>query len=147
VRRLPAVLLVMVVTGCGSNEARRTTTTGAQTETRTSAVVLQTPDGIGHWTKLLLSPNRRTYLAQWSGECEIPEAFFVPARGGKPRPVTGRRGDETIVLGWAPQNRARILVPRAAYGRQFGKAGVYLVDPRGGKPVFVRATKLRVGGA
>jgi hypothetical protein len=147
VRRLPAVLLVMVVTGCGSNEARRTTTTGAQTETRTSAVVLQTPGGIGHWTKLLLSPNGRTYLAQWSGECEIPEAFFVPARGGKPRPVTGRRGDETIVLGWASQNRARILVPRAACGRQFDKAGVYLVDPRGGKPVFVRATKPRAGGA
>jgi hypothetical protein len=136
VRRLPAVLLVMVVTGCGSKAASRTTTTGAQTETRTSAVVLQTPGGIGHWTKLLLSPNGRTYLAQWSGECEIPEAFFVPARGGKPRPVTGRRGDETIVLGWAPQNRARILIPRAACGRQFDKAGVYLVDPRGGKPVL-----------
>ncbi len=51
------------------------------------------------------------------------------------------------MLGWAPQNRARILVPRAACGRQFDKVGVYLVDPRGGKPVFVRATKLRAGGA
>jgi hypothetical protein len=146
VRGLSAVLLVGLLAGCGSTEARRTTT-GLHPQTRASAVVVRTPGGIGHWTKLLLSPDGRTYLGQWSGECETPEAFFVPADGGKPRPVTGRRGDETIALGWAPRNRARILVPRAMCGTQFDKAGLYLVDPRGGAPVFVRAAKLRAGGA
>jgi hypothetical protein len=146
VHRLPAVLLVAVLAGCGSTEASRTTTR-SQTPAHPSSVVVQTPRGIGHWTKLLLSPDRRTYLGQWSGECETPEAFFVPAAGGKPQPVTGRRGDETIALDWAPHNRARILVPRALCGSQFDRPGVYLVDPRGGKPVFVRATKARPGGA
>lgn len=144
-RRLPAVLLVALLAGCGSTEASRTSTPSAAT--RPSTVVVETPGGIGHWTKLLLSPNGRMYLGQWSGECETPEAFFVLAGGGKPRPVTGRRGDETVALGWAPYDRARILVPRALCGTQFDKPGVYLADPRGGRPVLIRATKARPGGA
>lgn len=145
-RRLPAVLLVALLAGCGSTEASRTTKR-SQRDPRAGAVVVQTPGGVGHWTKLLLSPDGRTYLGQWSGECETPEAFFVPASGGEPRPVTGRRGDETIALDWAPHERARIFIPRARCGTQFDRPGVYLVDPRGGRPGLVRATKARSGGA
>ena len=114
---------------------------------RSEPIVIRSPGGIGHWSKLLLSPDGTTYLAQWIGECETPEAFFIPAAGGKPRPVTGRRGDESIALGWTSHDRARVLLPRGACGGQFGKPGVYLVDPRGGRPRFLRAVKARPGGA
>ena len=34
--------------------------------------------GLGSWYSALPSPDGGTLLAQWTGECEIPFAYFVP---------------------------------------------------------------------
>jgi hypothetical protein len=96
--------------------------------------------------KLFLSPDAKTWLGQWSGECEVQTAYFIPVRGGKPRSVTGDAADEATALGWASRNRARILVPRAACGKQFRRPGIYLVD-RAGHATLVKRVKARAGGA
>ena len=46
---------------------------------------------VGHWVEAWLSPDGKTLLAQWSGECESPSTYFVDARGGRPSYVTGER--------------------------------------------------------
>jgi hypothetical protein len=144
VHRLAIVLAVAVVAGCGSSKSRPAAESRMTTESK--PVVLRPLGPVGRWTKLILSPDTKTYLAQWMGECEALEAFFIPAAGGKPRPVTGRRGDEVVALGWALHNRARVLVPRAACGGQFGTPGIYLVGRHGEKPVLVKRIKARLGG-
>ena len=142
--RAPALALVslaLLAGGCGASKhesAPRTTTD--------NAFVLKPVGPAGHWAKLLLSLDGKTWLGQWSGECEVQETFFIPAGGGEPRPVTGHRGDESVALGWAPHNRARIQVPRAACGAQFGKPGIYLVD-RAGHASLVKLQKAQSGGA
>ena len=143
--RIAAVFAAaLVLAGCGSSRTSKPAATAVHGDSYT--VVLKPAGASGHWVKLLLSPDGKTWLAQWSGECEVQTAYFVPARGGKALPVTGHASDESLALGWAAHNRARILVPRAACGSQFRKPGVYLVD-REGNATFVKAVKARRGGA
>ena len=134
----------LVLAGCGSSKTATPAVTTTHGDSHT--VVLKPAGPNGRWVKLLLSPDGKTWLAQWSGECEVQSAYFVPADGGKARPVTGHVSDESLALGWAAHNRARILVPRAACGSQFRKPGVYLVD-RDGNAKFVKGVKARPGGA
>lgn len=92
-------------------------------------------DGIphGYWRDAYLAPDRHVLLAQWSGECEIPIAFFVDAESGELRPVTGeadwREAPESIALGWSRDGRARVRLLKGACGSGFDKPGVYLIDP------------------
>jgi hypothetical protein len=145
VRALATLAAAMVViTGCGASKAPHRAKPQVRGDSYT--VVLKPAGPLGHWAKLLLSPDNKTWLAQWSGECEVQTAYFIPARGGKLRPVTGHASDESIALGWARHNRARILVPRAACGSQFRRPGVYLVD-RQGHATFAKAVKARPGGS
>lgn len=64
----------------------------------------------GHWSGGFLAGD--TLLAQWTAECEVPYAFFVPARGGTPRLVTGERSMEnapaSIAHGWTISGEAII---------------------------------------
>jgi hypothetical protein len=97
------------------------------------------PDGVisgGHWRWAIPSSVDGTLLAQWSGECEVPAAFFVGA-DGVPRSVLG--GDwidqpNTSALGWLPDGRALVEVegPDAACGRGDPEPGVYAIDPATG---------------
>jgi hypothetical protein len=141
--RIAAVLAAAVLlAGCGS--AKPKAASGSRGDAKT--VVLKPAGKEGRWVKLYLSPDTKTWLGEWSGECEAQTAYFVAANGGKARPVTGRAGDESVALGWASHNRARILVPRSACGSQFRKPGIYLVD-RAGHATLVKAVKGRAGGA
>jgi hypothetical protein len=133
-----------VVAGCGATKPKPSAAPKPHADSYT--VLLKPAAPVGHWVKLLLSLDGKTWLGQWSGECEVQTAYFVPARGGKARPVTGNTGDESLALGWASHNRARILVPRAACGSQFRKPGIYLVD-RQGHATLVKTVKARPGGA
>jgi hypothetical protein len=45
------------------------------------SVVLEPAGGSGYWKKLELSPDGRTFLGQWVGECKTEQAFFIPASG------------------------------------------------------------------
>ena len=138
------VAAIVVLVGCGSSKTTKPATTTVHGDSYT--VVLKPAGKNGHWVKLYLSPDTKTWLGQWSGECEVQTAYFLPAHGGKARPVTGHAGDESIVLGWAAPNRARILVPRAACGSQFRKPGIYAVD-RAGHATLVKRVKTGPGGA
>ena len=90
----------------------------------------------GHWRDAWLSPDGTTLLAQWSGECEVPTAFFVPAAGGHLRPVTGERdwrnSPESVGGGWARDGRARVALLGGACGVGHPEPGEYLIDPKTG---------------
>jgi hypothetical protein len=144
VRLFAFVVVAVILAGCGGSKTRPAA--GGKPRGDSYTVVLKPVGPIGHWVKLYLSLDGKTWLAQWSGECEAQVAYFVPAHGGKARPVTGHASDESIALGWASHNRARILVPRAACGSQFRKPGIYLVD-RAGHATLVKRVKALPGGA
>jgi hypothetical protein len=84
-------------------------------------------DMSGFWAYALPSPDGRDLLAQWSGECEVPTAFFVV--DGVPRPVTGERrfwqSPNSRSLGWSARGEAFVfLLPNDACGNKRGP-GIY----------------------
>jgi hypothetical protein len=86
----------------------------------------------GRWIAVFPAPDGRMLLAQWSGECEIPTAFFVPVAGGRVSTVSGEpyaHAPESIARGWARDGRARVAFPQAACGSGIERPGVYLVEP------------------
>jgi hypothetical protein len=88
-------------------------------------------DLVGHWAWAALSPNRKTILAHWSAECEVPFAFLIPASGGKPRVVTGESdwatSPESFALGWTEDGRAIVFIPRQpGCGSGVPEPGIYL---------------------
>jgi hypothetical protein len=90
-------------------------------------------DMSGFWAYALPSPDGRDLLTQWSGECEIPTAFFVI--DGVPRPVTGERrfwtSPNSIALGWSARGRALVfLTPNDACGQRQAP-GIYAFDGPG----------------
>jgi hypothetical protein len=99
------------------------------------------PDASGFWAYALRSPNETMLLGQWSGECEVPMAFFLSETGTDPRPVVG--GPELIdvpnsrALGWTAHAHAVVHVMDGACGLR-GRPGVYLIDPAGGTELVVR---------
>lgn len=90
---------------------------------------------VGHWAWAALSPDGSMLLAQWSAECEIPIAFFVPAEGGEPRVVTGEddwaTSPTSVALGWTTDGRAIVLFPSESPCGTGGKAGLYLISVDG----------------
>jgi hypothetical protein len=101
------------------------------------------PDGVqvnGHWTWATTSPDGRSVLAQWSGECEIPTAFVISITGRMLRALTGETGagwtnaPPSTALGWSADGRAL-----ATFGGESGcgptttiRRGVYAVSPADG---------------
>jgi hypothetical protein len=98
---------------------------------------------VGHWAWAALSPDGLTLLGQWSAECEVPIAFFMPAKGGKPRVVTGEEdwaaSPTSVALGWSTDGRAIVLFPSASPCGTAGKAGLYLIG--------IDGTHTRIRGA
>jgi hypothetical protein len=114
------LLLALLAAGCGA---------AANHASTSASLTVPLPERHGHWTRLLLSNDGLTYLGQWSGECEIQTAYLVPARGGRPRPITNyaRGSAQSVALGWVGR-RARVRLPQ---GQPPSRApGVYLVDPK-----------------
>ena len=98
----------------------------------------------GHWAWAALSPDRKTILAQWSAECEVPITFLVDAGGGTPTAVTGEAdwasSPVSVALGWTTDNRALVFLPKGpACGSGAGEAGVYLYSDPGAGKLFLRA--------
>jgi hypothetical protein len=90
----------------------------------------------GHWSGGFLSPDGRVLLAQWTAECEVPFAFFVPARGGRPRFVTGGRTIEaarpSIAHGWTLNGEAIVeILPGCGEGDPRAATELWLVSPDG----------------
>jgi hypothetical protein len=86
----------------------------------------------GHWYWAALSPDGSRFLAQWSGDCEVPTAFFVSLGGGKPTPVTGEsdwlKSPNTMAYGWTEDGRAIVFIPtKPACGTGVFRPGIYLI--------------------
>jgi hypothetical protein len=85
---------------------------------------------VGHWRGALLSPDGGRVLAQWSGECEVPTAYFIDTATGAARPVTGPSdggAPNSIGLMWADDRTALAVLPEGACGEGTQPAGLYAV--------------------
>jgi hypothetical protein len=86
----------------------------------------------GHWSGGFL--YGKTLLLQWTAECEVPYAFFVPFRGGTPRLVTGERKltvrtPASIAHGWTGDGEAIIeVLPGCS---EPGESEFLLISPDG----------------
>ena len=107
---------------------------------RLSALHIGKPPGskFGHWVTAFLSPDRKTLLAQWSAECEVPIAYFVPARGGVPRALT-EENDESLAHGWTSDGRAIVEFPHGPCGGGASRPGLYLVSLDGTRRLLTAA--------
>jgi hypothetical protein len=94
----------------------------------------------GYWQYVRVAPDGRRILAQWSGECESPAAFFVTA--GKWLEA-GAKSDESIVLGWSRAGRAVVYFPQGLCGGTFHAGpGVYALG-RGKPQRLVPTTRMQ----
>jgi hypothetical protein len=89
----------------------------------------------GHWMWAAASPDGKTILAQWSGECEVPQAFLLDAGGWSPRAVAPNNA-ASRALGWTTDGRAIVSRPADAACGAGGDPGLYLFTP-GGDPTLI----------
>ncbi len=107
---------------------------------------LPEPPGVyrhsGHWRYVIRSATSLDELAQWSGECESPLAYWIHPDGDA-QPVTGQRSlrgaPESIALGWTPHGDAIALLPSGLCGGGTSPAGVYLFAAPGDGRLLVAA--------
>jgi hypothetical protein len=87
----------------------------------------------GFWAYALRSPDGTRLLAQWSGECEVPNAFFI--EGDRVVTVDGFQriapASDSWALGWTRDNRAVVTLAGGACSSPFARPGVYLLDGPG----------------
>jgi hypothetical protein len=82
----------------------------------------------GWWRRVIASPDRKTLLGQWSGDCETQTTYIIRV-GGRPRPIFSRA--ESFAVGWSDHGRARVLVTTTDPDpRGDVRPGIYSVDPR-----------------
>lgn len=90
---------------------------------------------MGRWRYAIPSPDGTMLLAQWSGECEVPTAFFVSVDDGRSTAVTGQWGlrhtVESFALGWTADGRAVVMLPQGSCGGGMARPGIYLFDEPG----------------
>ena len=80
---------------------------------------------VGHWRYAFDRGSVR--LAQWSGECEAPTAYWI--EGGTQTIVTGEgsigEAPESIALGWLPGGRGAVYLGEGACGGRGDPPGIY----------------------
>lgn len=110
--------------------------------------VKQDPHPAGFWVpgRLFPSPDGKTLLAQWSGQCEVQSTYLVSAQTGERRSIL-RRADESTALGWTKDGSAKISVPRPTCGGAHLAAGIYAIDLVSLEPTLLRRIKPRPGGS
>lgn len=87
----------------------------------------------GWWVYALPSPDGSLVLAQWSGECEVPTAFFVDGRSVVTVDGFERIGPaaDSWALGWTRDGRAVVTLSGGPCSSPFRRPGVYLLDGPG----------------
>lgn len=104
---------------------------------------------IGHWRHAAVSPDGSRLLLQWSAECEVPEAFWTPIRGGTPQAIgaADRWGalPESVHVGWDQAGRALVHLPKGECGSSADTPGVYSLSTDGElRLVLATAGKVRL---
>jgi hypothetical protein len=97
---------------------------------RWQEVIGSLPRGHGWWRRVLPSPDRRTLLAQWSGDCEVQTTYLLSVGDRRVRPVFPRH--TSGALGWSADGRARVALAEPVYGSRTTvkfRPGKYRVDP------------------
>jgi hypothetical protein len=100
---------------------------------------------LGFWVpqRVFLSPDRRTVLGQWSGECEGQSTYLVAIGNGGPKSVFV---SESRARGWTKDGRARVFLAEPGFGSERGyRPGLYLVEPKTMERVLVRPVRSRLG--
>ncbi len=119
----------------GDDEPTITLTRDGATRRVTGAAFPRDPSGrfAGHWARTLLSPDGRTILATWSGECESPSAFLVDVEtGGTFSPESGTDYPrEAHGLGWTKAGDAVVYFTTGICGSAVDVPGIYLLRPDG----------------
>jgi hypothetical protein len=108
----------------------------------------------GHWRYQMDDPHYEgRVLAQWSGECEVPTAFFVEVDDGEIDPITGEEdpaeAPESFGLGWTKAGQAVAFLPEGACGSGMDPPGIYLFRKPGPGRLLVetpRGTEARMWG-
>lgn len=99
-----------------------------------AVVVAGRPPGYrdGHWVGAAMSPDASVLLAQYSGECEAPSAWFVPTSGGATAAVARDATIDAVGFAWL-SNRAVLaqLGPDVCGKSPPEGAGVYRVERDG----------------
>jgi hypothetical protein len=104
----------------------------------------------GWWVYALPSPDGSRLLAQWSGECEVPNAFFIEGRSvltvdGFPRITPAA---DSWALGWTSDGRGVALLSGGPCSSPFARPGVYLLEgPGEGEFLVPAANSVRMWGA
>lgn len=93
----------------------------------------------GWWVYALPSPDGSRLLAQWSGECEVPHAFFIDGRSVITVDGFERIGPaaDSWALGWTRDGRAVVSLSGGACSTAFSRPGVYLVSGPGDGELLV----------
>jgi hypothetical protein len=99
----------------------------------------------GHWRYESVDPRYGDrVLAQWSGECEVPTAFFVDRDEASVVPVTGEAdpatAPESFAEGWTKRGRAVVFLPEGACAAGAEAPGVYLFGSAGEGRLLVATT-------
>ena len=88
------------------------------------------PHRRGWWRRVVTAPDRKTLLAQWSGECEAQSTYFVSSAGSRVRSIF--RGHNSTIAGWTHPGLARVRLDEAIWRKHtevYGP-GIYLVNPK-----------------
>lgn len=99
---------------------------------------------VGHWAGVRVSPDGRMLLAQWSAECETPQAFVV-ARTGRSLVRIGGAAEESIALGWTRDGLPVVYFPSGVCGGTYRLgAGVYALGPKKPRLIMKATPRLSV---
>jgi hypothetical protein len=88
----------------------------------------------GNWEYGVLSPDGQQVLAQWSGECEVPQPYLVDTSTGQIRPIGSLRSvdaPEGFALGWTSAGLPVVDYFAGGCGSAVKSAGVYLTSTSG----------------
>ena len=94
-------------------------------------------DPIGSYRAATVSPDGKSLLVQFSGQCEFPVAVFVPVDGGEPQPAGGQIAESTA-LGWTDEGNALVRFSEGLCGSGVPTPGLYSLEP-GGEPHLIKA--------
>jgi hypothetical protein len=84
----------------------------------------------GWWRRVVAAPDRKTLLAQWSGECELQSTYVVSSTDGRVRAIFP--GHSSTIAGWSHPGLPRVRLNEGVWRKnvRVHAPGIYLVNPK-----------------